>query len=90
MLKKVSLLFVFLLSFCINTFANVTCTTTKHSDNTETIDLRFQLKPNDFVLQESIDISVDHPDVTLSGYVTNVEPVKVKIIKELLQVQISL
>jgi len=75
MKKRVSLFLFLLPVFCFNTLAKVACSTTRQNDVTQNIFLRIELKPNDFVLKESIDISVDHPDITLSEWKVNVEPV---------------
>ena len=48
--------------------AKTTLSSTRVDDNTQTISLTLQLAPKDFVLKESIDISVDHPDINLSHW----------------------
>jgi len=75
-MSKRVLFFLFLLTNVCYTFAHVTCTTERHDDDTQTIFLQFQLKPNDFVLKESIDLSVDHPDIALSEWTTDAQAVE--------------
>jgi len=68
MKKRVS--FLALLFLFTNMFVNAktTLTRTVRTDNTHTIFLHISLQPKDFILKDSIDISIDQPNITLSEW----------------------
>lgn len=79
MKKRVSL-FLFLVAFLsvATSFCKITvnCSTTKQDDNTKNISLQFNLGKKDFVLKESIDLSVDHPGITLSEWQADIQAIE--------------
>lgn len=77
MKKKVSLLRFFILQsfaclLCLsgNLLAQTSITTDYVDDNTQNVTLSVKLAPKDFILKDSIEISIDHPEVKLSDWKT--------------------
>lgn len=56
--------------------ATITLTSEYVNDITQDITLNVSLSPKDFILKESIDISVDHPDIKLSPWKADKEAVE--------------
>ncbi len=74
MMKKNARLLLLISSLlvpCAWTAAATTLSSTAIDNNAHEVSLAVHVAPNDFILKDSIDVSVDHPDITLSAWHTD-------------------
>ncbi|TET06086.1 hypothetical protein E3J79_03450 [Candidatus Dependentiae bacterium] len=67
--------FLLALSIPFTNATNIEHTITAASGQTKNIELHFKIEPNDFIYKEYIQLSIDHPNVSLSDWHSDCEPV---------------